>query len=192
MPRCFTLLTPYSSIYFVYMDKALVGVVNCKQFNNIEPMLSLECLSPLNLIGVLQVIADSLIKLWLLRFDNTRSQYIDGNYWVITLIFKKYCNLSICLKNCALFSLPTIFTNNLYTYTLIYIIYPVEPSGNIISNYHGAFIHISIHGYDHNFKIYKLNRFISVNVAVLFINVYYFLPMLLLKIFRFLLVELFS
>ena len=41
---------------------------------------------------------------------------IDGNYWVITLIFKKYGNLPLCLENYALFYLPPIFTNHLYTY----------------------------------------------------------------------------
>ena len=48
---------------------------------------------------------------------------VYGNYRVITLIFKKYGNLLLYLENYALFSLPPIFTNNLYTYTLIYIIY---------------------------------------------------------------------
>ena len=38
---------------------------------------------------------------------------------------------------------PTI----LYRYSLKYIIYLGEPSGNIISNYHVTFIHIFIHGY---------------------------------------------
>ena len=56
---------------------------------------------------------------------------IDGNYWVITLIFTKYGNLPLCLENYALFSLPPIFTNILYTYTLKYIIYLGEPSGNL-------------------------------------------------------------
>ena len=48
---------------------------------------------------------------------------IYGNYRVITLIFTKYGNLPLCLDNYALFSLPPIFTNNLYTYTLSNIIY---------------------------------------------------------------------
>ena len=34
-----------------------------------------------------------------------------------------------------------------YTYSLSYIIYLEEPSGNIISNYHGTFIHIFTHIY---------------------------------------------
>ena len=46
----------------------------------------------------------------------------NGNYRVITLIYKKYGNLPLCLENYASFSLPPIFTNNLYTYTLSYII----------------------------------------------------------------------
>ena len=80
---------------------------------------------------------------------------IDGNYRVITLIFTKYSNLPLCLDNYALFLLLPIFTNNLYTYKLRYIIYLGEPSGNIISNYHGTFIHIFMHGYDPNLNIYK-------------------------------------
>ena len=72
---------------------------------------------------------------------------IYGNYRVITLIFTKYGNLPLCLENYTLFSLPPIFTNILYTYPLRYIIYLGEPSGNIISNYHGTFIHICMHGY---------------------------------------------
>ena len=72
---------------------------------------------------------------------------IDGIYRVITLILKKYGNLPLCLDNYALFSLPPIFRNILYTYTLRYIIYLLEPSDNIISNYHGTFIHIFMHGY---------------------------------------------
>ena len=74
-------------------------------------------------------------------------QSIDGNYRAITLILKKYGNLPLCLENYALFLLPPIFTNILYTYTLRYIIYIGEPSGNIISNCHGTFIHILLHGY---------------------------------------------
>ena len=70
---------------------------------------------------------------------------MDGNYRVITLIFKKNGNLPLCLENYALFWLPPTFTNNIYTYILRYIIYLGEPSGNIISNYHGTFIHIYMH-----------------------------------------------
>ena len=55
---------------------------------------------------------------------------IDGNYLVITPIFKKYGNLPLYLENYALFSLTLIFKNNLYTYTLRNIIYLGEPSGN--------------------------------------------------------------
>ena len=69
---------------------------------------------------------------------------IDENYRVITLILKKYGNLPLYLENYALFSLPPIFTTILYTYPLRYIIYLGEPSGNIISNCHGTFIHICI------------------------------------------------
>ena len=86
---------------------------------------------------------------------------IDGNYRVITLIFKKYGNLPLCLENCALFSLPPMFTNILYTYIWRYIIYPGEPSGNIPSNCHGTFIHIFMHGYYpiYQKKISKLSFF---------------------------------
>ena len=48
---------------------------------------------------------------------------IDENYWVITRILKKYGNLPLCLENCALFSLPLIFTSTLYTYPLRYVIF---------------------------------------------------------------------
>ena len=44
---------------------------------------------------------------------------LPGNY----PYFRKCGNLPLCLENYALFSLPPIFTNNLYTYTLRYIIY---------------------------------------------------------------------
>ena len=70
---------------------------------------------------------------------------IDENYRVITLIFKKCGNSPLYLENYALFLLPPIFTNILYTYPLRYIIYLGEPSGNIILNYHGTFIHIYMH-----------------------------------------------
>ena len=113
---------------------------------------------------------------------------LPGNY----PYFQKYGNLSLCLKNDTLFSLLPIFTKYIYTYTLRYIIYLRQPSGNIISNYHGTFIHIVMHGYDPNLNKYILNRFFSVNVAVFFAIVYSFLPMLLLKIFRFLQVGFFS
>ena len=75
------------------------------------------------------------------------SPSVDVKYQVITLILKKYGNLPLCLENYALFSLPTIFTTILYAYPLRHIIYLGEPSGNIILNYHGTFIHIFMHGY---------------------------------------------
>ena len=55
---------------------------------------------------------------------------VDRNYRRITLIFKKYGDYPLCLEKYALFSLPPIFTNNLFTYTLRYIIYLGQPSGN--------------------------------------------------------------
>ena len=72
---------------------------------------------------------------------------IDGNYRVITLIFTKCGNLLLSLENYALFSLPSIFTKKLYTYTLSNILYLGKPPGNIISNYHRTFIHICMHAY---------------------------------------------
>ena len=68
---------------------------------------------------------------------------LPGNY----PYFEKYGNLPLCLENYALCSVPPIFTTILYTYPLRFIIYLEEPSGNIIMNYHGTFIHIFIHGY---------------------------------------------
>ena len=53
---------------------------------------------------------------------------IDGNYWLITLTFKKYGNLPLCMENYALFSLPSIFKSRLYTYASRYIIYLGESS----------------------------------------------------------------
>ena len=87
---------------------------------------------------------------------------IDKNYRVITLILKIYGNLPLCLENCALFSMPPIFTTILYTYPLRHILYIEEPSGKIISNYHGTFIHIFMHGYYHIYqkKISKPSFFI--------------------------------
>ena len=55
---------------------------------------------------------------------------IDENYRVINIIFKIYGNLPLCLDNYALFLLPPIFKNKLYTYTFRNIIYLGEPSGN--------------------------------------------------------------
>ena len=43
---------------------------------------------------------------------------IDGKYRVVTLIFTKYGNLTLCLYHCSLFLLPLIFTKNIYTYPL--------------------------------------------------------------------------
>ena len=111
---------------------------------------------------------------------------IDENYWLIILIFNKFGNLPLCLENCELFSLPPIFTNILYTYSLRYIIYLGEPLGNIISNYHGTFIHIFMHWYDPIFKIYKWNsRFSSINLAVFFV-LSFFLPTIHQELFHYL------
>ena len=89
----------------------------------------------------------------------TQNVHTHGNYQVITFIFKKYGYLPLCLENYTLFLLLPIFTNNLYTYSLRYIIYLGEPSGNIILNYHGTFIHMFMHWYDTSLNIYIINRF---------------------------------
>ena len=72
---------------------------------------------------------------------------IYGNYRVITLIFTKYGHLPLCLENYELFSLPPVFTKYIYIYTWSNILYVGETSSNIISNYHGTFIYIFVHGY---------------------------------------------
>ena len=82
-----------------------------------------------------------------LWFDCSLVVGIDVNYRVITLLLKKYGNLPLCLENYVLFLLPPNFTTILFTYPLSYIIYLGEPSGNIISDYHGTSIHIFMHGY---------------------------------------------
>ena len=56
------------------------------------------------------------------------------NIWQCTPLFGALC----------IILLPPILTKYIYKYSLGYIIYLGEPSGNIISNYHGIFIHISI------------------------------------------------
>ena len=68
LPRCFTLLTPESHISFVHMEKALVVALNCKQQKNIPPMSVLECLVPLKLSGVIEVISERLRNIWFVRF----------------------------------------------------------------------------------------------------------------------------
>ena len=70
---------------------------------------------------------------------------------------KKNDNIPLYLKNYAIFLSPPIFTNNIYTYILRYMMYLGEPSGNIIKNYHCTFIEIFMHGYDPSLK--KINPF---------------------------------
>ena len=97
----------------------------------------------------------------------------DVNYRSITLILEKYGNLPLCLEKYALFSLPPNFTTILYTYPLSYIIYLGEPSGNIISNYHGTFIHIFMHWYERILKKYKWNsRLSSINMTVFLFSLF--------------------
>ena len=102
---------------------------------------------------------------------------LPGNY----PNFQKYGNLPLSLENYALFSLPSIFTNILYTYPLSYIVYLGEPSGNIISNYHGTFIHIYMHWYDPMFKIYIWNSFFPRLMLPFFLSLSFFLPIIHLK-----------
>ena len=109
----------------------------------------------------------------------------NGNYRIITLILKKYGNLPLYLENYALFSLPLIFTIFLYAYTLSNILYIVEPSGNIISNDHGTFIHIFMHRYYPIIKRYILNRFFGQCYRFIF-RCIFFLDRVTSKIFHFL------
>ena len=51
------------------------------------------------------------------------------------------------------------FLQMIYIYPLRYIFYLGKKSRDIISNYNDTFIHIFMHLYDPNFKIYILNRF---------------------------------
>ena len=72
-----------------------------------------------NEIGASPVITAShfLAKVVALYFSLvTISRKIDGNYWVITLIFTKYGDLPLRLENYSLFLLPHFFTKQLYTY----------------------------------------------------------------------------
>ena len=94
--------------------------------------------------------AKSMVTKILNQKQNTKCTYhhpstIYENYRVITLILKKYGNLPLCLETYALFSLPPIFTTILYSYPLRYILYLGEPLGNIISNFHGKFIHLCMY-----------------------------------------------
>ena len=104
-------------------------------------------------------LSNSLLRLNFINFGLFVSGSIDETYWVITLMFKKYGNLTLCLENYALFSLPPIFTNILYTYPLSHIIHIGEPLGSIISNDHCICIHIYMHWYDPMFKRYTRNIF---------------------------------
>ena len=62
---------------------------------------------------------------------------------------------------------PAFFLTVLYSYTLRNKIYLREPSGNIISNCHGTFIHVFMHWYDPIYIIYKWNsHFSSIHMAV--------------------------
>ena len=96
---------------------------------------------------------------WLIFFLKYRERIvesIDNNYRVITRIFNKYGNLPLCLENYALLSLPPIFTKHLYTYILSNILFLGEPSGDIISNYHGTLINIFMYAY---YPIYQKKHF---------------------------------
>ena len=123
-------------------------------------------------------------------FSKDSVRTIGMNYWLIALIFKKCANLPLCLENYALFSLPPIFTKTLYTYTLSNIFYLGEPSGNIISNYHGTSIHIFMYGYCPFFKVY-IKRFFCQCYRFI-CRCIFFLTNVTSKIFHILRVEFFS
>ena len=106
------------------------------------------------------------------------SRGIYENYRVITLILEKYGNLPLCLENCALFLLPLIFTNILYPYALMHIIYLGEPTGNIISNDHGTFILLCMYWFDPILKKYKWNSFFSLINLSVFLVLSFFLPII--------------
>ena len=120
----------------------------CKRYNNRPKGNKLECLI---LVG----------QRWELPGNYPHFQKI----WSFIPLFGELCIILVTPD----------FYKNIYTYTLIYIIYLGEPSGNTISNPHGTFIHIFMHGYNPNFKKYILNVFFPVNVAVLFADVSTFL-----------------
>ena len=69
---------------------------------------------------------------------------IDDNYRVITLILKNMVIYPFVWRIIDYSRYPN-FMNILYTCPLRYIIYLGELLGNIISNYHGTFIHIFMH-----------------------------------------------
>ena len=94
------------------------------------------------------------------------------NYQLITLTFKNMVIYPSVWRIMNDSRYPNFY--NKYIYTLNYIICLGEPSGNIISNYHDTFIHISMNGYDPNLKIHILNRFF-VNVAVLIFQCIFFI-----------------
>ena len=54
---------------------------------------------------------------------------------------------------------PLIFTKRLFTYPLSNILYLGYPYGNIISNYHGTFIHIFMYGCYLFLNIYQTSFF---------------------------------
>ena len=87
--------------------------------------------------------------------------------------------------------LPPIFTTFLYTYTLIHILYVGEPLSNfnLKSPWH---VYIHIHAWILSYLYPKKSNCFSCQCCRFFASATYFLPMLLLKLFRFLLVVIFS
>ena len=65
---------------------------------------------------------------------------IDGNNQVITLILKKYGNLPLLFGELCII----LVTPDFYKY---FMFIHIRASGNIISNYHGTFMHIFMHRY---------------------------------------------
>ena len=76
-----------------------------------------------------------------------------GNYPVFTVVMVIYTSVKRIMHYYITPDFPTI----LYTYPLRYIIYLRELLVNIISNYHGTFIHLYMHWYDSVYKRYKRN-----------------------------------
>ena len=90
-----------------------------------------------------------LIQRWRLtpQLTISPSTTVDGNYRVITLLFKNMVIYPSVWRIMHYSRYPRFKYIYIYTYKLSYIIYLGEPLGNIISNCHGTFIHIFMHAY---------------------------------------------
>ena len=114
------------------------------------------------------------------------SSCIDGNYRVITLILKHMAIYPSVWRIMHYFRYPRFLQ-----IFLIYISIKVydlsgEPSGNIISNYHGTFIHIYMHSYDLMFKIYIWNSYFPWLILPFFLSLSFFLRTIYQKLFHYL------